>query len=159
MKFHFWQFQTFSLFKNWFLAIFEIAKNGIWSKKFFREIDLFDFMSFSGLDFFNFLAHCAVRAPVSILRLGWRAGFYLGFEGTAGGTHFLILFLSWYFNDTDSGTWNNFVNHTHHLLQSSFLNTYQSMIFEIMSHHPVIEVKIWHWKPTQLQYLFHQSHQ
>ena len=30
-------------FKNWFLANFEIAKNGI---------DLFDFTSFFGLDFF-----------------------------------------------------------------------------------------------------------
>ena len=28
------------------MAIFEIAKNGIWSKKIFREIDLFDFTSF-----------------------------------------------------------------------------------------------------------------
>ena len=26
-------------------------------QKFFREIDLFDFTSFFGLDFFNFLAH------------------------------------------------------------------------------------------------------
>ena len=33
--------------------IFEIAKNGIWSKK-FREIDLFDLTSFFGLDFFKF---------------------------------------------------------------------------------------------------------
>ena len=30
MKLYFWQF---SQFKNWFLAIFEIAKNGIWWKK------------------------------------------------------------------------------------------------------------------------------
>ena len=35
--------------------IFEIAKNGIWSKLFFREIDdLLDFVSFFGLDFFQF---------------------------------------------------------------------------------------------------------
>ena len=31
----FGSFLTFSQFKNWFLAIFEIAKNGIWSKKLF----------------------------------------------------------------------------------------------------------------------------
>ena len=40
-----------------FLAIFEIAKNGIWPKKNFREIDLFYFMSFFGWTFLNFLAH------------------------------------------------------------------------------------------------------
>ena len=28
------------------IAIFEMAKNGIWSKKIIREIDLFDFTSF-----------------------------------------------------------------------------------------------------------------
>ena len=33
---------------------FEIAKNGICSNKFFVEIDLFDFTSFFGLDFFKF---------------------------------------------------------------------------------------------------------
>ena len=42
------------------MAIFEIAKNGMWSKK-FREIDLFDFTRFFTLDFFNFLAHYDVR--------------------------------------------------------------------------------------------------
>ena len=31
------------------MAIFEIAKDGFLSKNFFREIDLFDFMSFFGL--------------------------------------------------------------------------------------------------------------
>ena len=36
---------NFSQFKNYFLAIFEIAKNGIWSKK-CHEIDMFDFTSF-----------------------------------------------------------------------------------------------------------------
>ena len=51
MKLNFWQFETFSQFKNWYLAIFEIEKNGIWSKNFFREIDFFDFMIFFGLDF------------------------------------------------------------------------------------------------------------
>ena len=51
------QFQTFPQFKNLFLAIFEIAKNRIWPKK-IHEINLFDFMSFFGLDFFNFLAYC-----------------------------------------------------------------------------------------------------
>ena len=45
------------------MVIFEIAKNGIWSKKFFREIDLFDSTSFFGVDtlawtFFNFLDYC-----------------------------------------------------------------------------------------------------
>ena len=39
------------------MAIFEISKNGIWSKK-IREIDLFDFTSFFfGLDFFNYSDH------------------------------------------------------------------------------------------------------
>ena len=42
-----------------FLAIFEIAKNGFWSKIFFREIDLFDFTSFFAWTFLNFLAHWA----------------------------------------------------------------------------------------------------
>ena len=32
MKLHFWHFLTFSQFKNWFLAIFEITKNGFWLK-------------------------------------------------------------------------------------------------------------------------------
>ena len=50
VKLHFWQFYNFSQFKNWFLAIFEIAKNGI----IFREIDLFDFTIFFGLDLFKF---------------------------------------------------------------------------------------------------------
>ena len=53
---HFWQFQTFPQFKNWFLAIFEIAQNGIWSKKFFpwnwfiwfHEVFCLDFFKFSG---------------------------------------------------------------------------------------------------------------
>ena len=36
------------------MTIFEIAKNGIWSKKIICEIDLFDFMSFLGLDFLKF---------------------------------------------------------------------------------------------------------
>ena len=36
------------------MAIFEIAKNGIWSKKKIHEIDLFDFTRFFGLDFFKF---------------------------------------------------------------------------------------------------------
>ena len=31
-----------------------MAKNGFWSKNFFREYDLFDFTSFFGLDFFKF---------------------------------------------------------------------------------------------------------
>ena len=36
------------------MVIFEIAKNGIWSKR-IREIDLFDFTSFFGLDLDFFL--------------------------------------------------------------------------------------------------------
>ena len=40
---HFWQFPKF---KNGFLAIFEIAKNGIWSKKFFREIAFLAVLNF-----------------------------------------------------------------------------------------------------------------
>ena len=50
MKLHFWQFFQF---KNLFLAIFEIAKNGIWSKKIICEIDLFDFTSFLNLPIRN----------------------------------------------------------------------------------------------------------
>ena len=34
-------------------------------KKFFREMDLFDFTSFFALDFFNFLAHCQTEKPIS----------------------------------------------------------------------------------------------
>ena len=40
------------------MAIFEIAKNEFCSKNFFREIDLFDFMSFLVWSFLNFLADC-----------------------------------------------------------------------------------------------------
>ena len=40
-----------------FLAIFEIAKNGIFPKK-NCEIDLFDFTSFLAWTFLSFLAHC-----------------------------------------------------------------------------------------------------
>ena len=39
------------------MAICEIAKNGIWSKKLFCEFDLFDLTSFFGWTFLNFLAH------------------------------------------------------------------------------------------------------
>ena len=60
MKLHFWHFWTFSQFKNWFLAISEIAKNGFWSKK-IREINWFDFF---GRDFFKF------SAPLCIYRFG-----------------------------------------------------------------------------------------
>jgi hypothetical protein len=37
------------------MAIFETAKNGIWSKKIIREIDLFDFTNFflPGLFYFS----------------------------------------------------------------------------------------------------------
>jgi len=48
-------FKLFPCSKIYFLAIFEIAKNGIWSKK-ICEINLFDFMGFFGLDFIKFSA-------------------------------------------------------------------------------------------------------
>ena len=45
-----------------------MAKNGIWSKKIFREIDLFDLTNFFAWTFLNFLAHTvwilAVIQPV-----------------------------------------------------------------------------------------------
>ena len=44
------------------LAIFEIAKNGNWSKKFFCEIDLFDFTSFLAWTFFIFWPTVLYRA-------------------------------------------------------------------------------------------------
>ena len=34
-----------------------MAKNGFWAKEIFREIDLFDFISFFDLTFLIFLAH------------------------------------------------------------------------------------------------------
>ena len=43
-----------------FLATFEFSKNGIWPKIKFREIDLFDFKRFFGLDFLNIMAHCVI---------------------------------------------------------------------------------------------------
>ena len=46
-------FGSFKLFPSTKIAIFEIAKNGIWSKK-NSEIDLFDFTIFFVLDFFKF---------------------------------------------------------------------------------------------------------
>ena len=39
------------------------------------------------------------------------------------------------------------------------LLTYRSMIVEIMSHDPAIEVKIWHWRLKQLQHWCHRTHQ
>ena len=42
------------------LAIFEIAKNWIWSTKNVCDIDLFDFTSFLVWTYF-FLAHCAIK--------------------------------------------------------------------------------------------------
>ena len=39
-------FLNFFQFKNRFFAIFEIAKNGIWSKKIFVKLNLFDFKIF-----------------------------------------------------------------------------------------------------------------
>ena len=55
----FWQFQSFSQFKNWFLAIFEMAKNGIWSKKFFVKLFYLISRVFMAWTFSNFLAYCA----------------------------------------------------------------------------------------------------
>ena len=51
VKLHFWQF---SQFKNWFLAIFEIAKKMEFAQKKFREIDWFDFTSFFAWTFLKF---------------------------------------------------------------------------------------------------------
>ena len=51
------------------LAIFEIAKNGICSKKIFREIDLFDFTSFFGLDFLRFSGLLWPEQPESDFKL------------------------------------------------------------------------------------------
>ena len=45
MKLHFLDFSLFPSSKIDFWPFFEIAKNGIWSKK-FHDIDVFDFMSF-----------------------------------------------------------------------------------------------------------------
>ena len=50
----------FSQFKNWFLAIFEMAKNGIWSKEIFVKLIYLISRVLLGLDFFLiFPAHCA----------------------------------------------------------------------------------------------------
>ena len=46
-----------------------MAKNGFWWN-FFHEFDLFDFTSFFGLDFFNFLAYCGQNDLGRIVR--WR---------------------------------------------------------------------------------------
>ena len=59
MKLYFWQFWTFSQFKNLFFAIFEIAKKWTLVKKFFRDIDLFDFTFFLAWTFLDVMAHCA----------------------------------------------------------------------------------------------------
>ena len=64
VKLHFWQFETFSQSKNWFWPFLKLQKMEFGPKK-IREIDLFDFKSFFfGLDFFNFLAHCAQLAKI-----------------------------------------------------------------------------------------------
>ena len=60
MKLHFWQFWTFSKFKNWFLAIFGIARKWILAQKifswnwfiWFREFFVLDFSKFFGLLWF-----------------------------------------------------------------------------------------------------------
>ena len=46
---------------------FKIAKKWNLVKIIFREIDLFDFTSFFGLDFFNFLAHCDSNLNVFLM--------------------------------------------------------------------------------------------
>ena len=52
------QFQTFSQFKNWFLAIFEIVKNGIWPENFCVKLIYLISRAFLPGLFFNFLAPC-----------------------------------------------------------------------------------------------------
>ena len=60
------------------MAILEIAKNGIWSKK-IRELDLFDFTSFFLVwSFLNILACCALtsgKTNLGILILAPEGGF------------------------------------------------------------------------------------
>ena len=46
--------------------MFEIAKNRSWSKKKFREIDLFYFMSFFGLDIFLIFWPTVVQNAIMI---------------------------------------------------------------------------------------------
>ena len=63
-----------------FLAVFPVQKlifDHFWNckkwnlvKKIIREIDLFDFTSFFGLDFFNFLAHCDVLEHLKKMKFG-----------------------------------------------------------------------------------------
>ena len=48
-----------------FLAIFEIAKSGCWLRK-IREIDLFDFPSFFGLDFLKFSGPLCVSMKIKM---------------------------------------------------------------------------------------------
>ena len=61
---HFFREIAFLVVLNFFpvqkliFSHFEIAKNGIWPNKKFREIDLFDFTSFLVWTFLNFLSHC-----------------------------------------------------------------------------------------------------
>ena len=72
MNLYFWQFLTFSLFKNWFLAIFEIAKNGIWLRKIsIKLIYLISQVFFLAGTFLNILAHCVCRDDIPINKNGF----------------------------------------------------------------------------------------
>ena len=55
-------------FKNWFLAFFEIEKNGIWSKKFLWNWFIWFHKFFFALDIFNFLAHCGIVEDIFLDR-------------------------------------------------------------------------------------------
>ena len=57
VKLHFWQFSTFSHFKNWFLAIFETVQEMDFGQKMFSWNWFIWFHEFFCLDFF--VAHCA----------------------------------------------------------------------------------------------------
>ena len=64
VKLHFW---TFSQFKNSFLAIFEIAKNGIWSKKFIVKLIYLISQVFFGMNIFKFSGPLWYRRRTAIL--------------------------------------------------------------------------------------------
>ena len=103
MKLHFWQF---SQFKNWFLAIFEIAKNGIWSKNLFVKLIYIWFHDFFGLDFFYIFwptvwftncifkfsrSFCSSKATYSWVNTGIDLeGWTLGGPGGGGARRFLV---------------------------------------------------------------------
>ena len=55
-------FKLFPCSKIGFWPFLKWQKMDFGKKKFFVEIDLFDFTSFFGLDFFKFLARCDISA-------------------------------------------------------------------------------------------------